>query len=101
MPKAFQFAFDLLSLFMTYLIPNVITAIVAIIAAEAIKDLPNAVLGSSPFSPKYSINGKLIMGHNIMAILRMFHPVVKLSLFTLKLPQAPVISFIILFRSRS
>lgn len=81
---------------MTYLMPVAITAIAAIVAAEAIKDLLNAVLGSSPFSPKYNINGKLIMGHNTIAILRIFHPIVKLSLFILNFPDAPVISFIVL-----
>lgn len=78
---------------MTYLIPNDIAIIAAIVAAEAIKDLLNAVLGSSPFSPKYSINGKLIMGHNTMAILRIFQPIVKLSLFILNFPNTPVIIF--------
>jgi hypothetical protein len=81
---------------MTYLRPNAIATNAAIVAAEAIKDLPNAVLGSSPFSPKYSINGKLIIGHNTMAILRIFHPIVKLSLFILNFPHAPFISFIML-----
>jgi hypothetical protein len=59
-----------LSLFTIGLIQNAIPTIAAIVAAEAIKDLLNAVLGSSPFSPKYSINGKLIMGHSTKAILR-------------------------------
>jgi hypothetical protein len=59
-----------LSLFTIDLIPNAIATNAAIVAAEAIKDLLNAVLGSSPFSPKYSINGKLIMGHSTKAILR-------------------------------
>lgn len=70
--------------------------IAAIVAAEAIKDLLNAVLGSSPFSPKYSINGKLIIGHNTMAILRIFHPIFKLSLLILNFPYTPAISFITL-----
>lgn len=76
--------------------PNAMAAIAAIVAAEAIKDLLNAVLGSSPFSPKYNKNGKLIMGHNTIAILRIFHPIAKLYLFTLNFPDAPFISFIVL-----
>ena len=76
--------------------PNAIASIAAIVAAEAIKDLLNDVLGSSPLSPKYSINGKLIMGHNTMAILRIFHSIAKLSLFILNFPHAPVISLILL-----
>jgi hypothetical protein len=67
-------------------------AITANVAAEAINDLLNAVLGSSPLSPKYSINGKLIIGHNTIAILRIFHPIVKRSLFILNLSHSPVIS---------
>lgn len=96
MCESFQFVFDLLSLFTAYLIPNDIATIAAMVAAEAIKDLLNAVLGSSPFSPKYSMNGKLIMGHNIMAILRMLQSIVKPSLFILNFPHTPIISFIIL-----
>jgi hypothetical protein len=74
-----------------YLIPNAIATSAAIVAAEAIKDLLNAVFGSSPFSPKYSMNGKLVMGHISMAVLRMFHPTVELSLFILNFLRAPFI----------
>jgi len=45
-----------------YLIPNAIVTSATIVAAEAIKDLLNAVFGSSPFSPKYSMNGKTSYG---------------------------------------
>lgn len=81
---------------MMYLIPKAIVSIAVIVAADAIKDLLNAVLGSSPFSPKYSTNGRLIMGHNNMAILRTFHPIAIVSLFILKFPNTPVIFFVML-----
>lgn len=74
-----------------YLIPNAIATSAAIVAAEAIKDLLNAVFRSSPLSPKYSMNGKLVMGHISMAVLRMFHPNVELSLFILNFLRAPFI----------
>ena len=62
----------------------------AIVAAEAIRDLLNAVFGSSPFSPKYSINGKLSIGQSTMAIFNMFQPVVKVSLLRLNFPYTPL-----------
>jgi hypothetical protein len=71
--------------------------IAAIVVAEAIKDLLNAVLGSSPFSPKYSTNGKLSMGHSIRAIFIILQPIVKLSLFILNFPYTPIVSLTTLF----
>lgn len=70
--------------------------IAAIVTAEAIKDLLNAVPGLSPFSPKYIKNGKLIMGHSTMAILIIFQPIVKLSLFILNFLHTPVVSLAML-----
>ena len=72
-----------------YLIPNAIATIATIVAAEAIKDLLNAVFGSSPFNPKYSIKGKLIMGQISMAKVRPFHAAVRLSWFIRNFLYAP------------
>jgi hypothetical protein len=67
------------------------------VAAEAIKDLLNAIFGSSPFSPKYSMNGKLIMDQIIMVDLRMFHRMDKFSLFTFNFLHAPFMCLVTLF----
>jgi hypothetical protein len=79
-----------------YLIPTATAIITAIVAAEAIKDLLNAVFGSSPFSPKYSINGKLIMGQISMAVVRPLLAAVKLSWFILNFLYAPFMLFMAL-----
>jgi hypothetical protein len=77
-----------LSLLTAYRIPNAITIIAAIVTAEAIKDLLNAVFGSSPCNPKYSMKGKLLMGHTSIDNLRISH-IIKLSLLKFNFLSAP------------